>query len=115
VFEEYLFCETPACSIVYFSANGSHTFTKNEIRERVFQKESDAQDVLICYCFQHTTGELLSASDPQRSDILSDITAGTKTGQCACDLRNPQGDCCLGNIRRFLKQHPTQTMPLTHE
>jgi hypothetical protein len=115
VHEGYLFCETPTCPIVYFSASGSHTFAKNEIRERIFQKDPDAQDVLICYCFQHTTGELLSASDQQRMDILSDITTGTKTGQCACDLRNPQGDCCLGNVRRFLKQHPTQSIPLNQE
>jgi hypothetical protein len=115
VYEDYQFCESPTCPVVYFSADGSHTFIKNEIRERVFQKEPDTQDVLICYCFQHTTGELLSASDTQRSDILSDITTGTKTGQCACDLRNPQGDCCLGNIRQFLKQHPTQTVQLIRE
>jgi hypothetical protein len=36
--------------------------------------------------------------------IVDDIKAGIKAGQCACDLRNPQGTCCLGNVRAWLAQ-----------
>jgi hypothetical protein len=28
---------------------------------------------------------------------------GTRQGQYACDLRNPQGSCCLGNARRLMQ------------
>jgi hypothetical protein len=26
------------------------------------------------------------------------ITAEVKAGNCACEIRNPQGFCCLGNV-----------------
>ena len=34
-----------------------------------------------------------------RKAIIDDISTGINAGQCACDLRNPQGSCCLGNVR----------------
>lgn len=37
-----------------------------------------------------------------RYKLSADITAGIRAGQCACDLRNPQGICCLGNVRRLI-------------
>jgi hypothetical protein len=35
---------------------------------------------------------------------VDDIDTGINTGQCACDLRNPQGSCCLGNVRGLIKR-----------
>ncbi len=45
-----------------------------------------------------------SMSRTQRAAIVDDINAGIQAGQCACDLRNPQGSCCLGNVREAIKQ-----------
>ena len=45
----YLFCRTQTCPVVYFSAVGDQTFTVEQIRDRVYQKEPEAQDVpVIC-------------------------------------------------------------------
>ena len=101
---QHLFCRTPICTIVYFSADGEQTFTVDQVRERVYQKELDADDVLVCYCFHHTAGELRAASRDEQAAIVADIDTGIHAGQCACDLRNPQGSCCLGNIRGMIKQ-----------
>jgi len=46
-------------------------------------------------------GELLTGSPAERSLIIEDIQAGITAGQCACDLRNPQGTCCLGNVQKL--------------
>ena len=100
----YLFCRISTCPVVYFVANGKQTFVVQEIRERVYQKEPDAKDVLICYCFHHTVGDLRNASSEGRNVIVEDINAGITTGRCACDLRNPQGSCCLGNVRALIKR-----------
>jgi hypothetical protein len=27
-----------------------------------------------------------------------------KAGNCACEVRNPQGSCCLGNVQATVKQ-----------
>lgn len=101
---QYLFCRTQTCPVVYFSDDGERTFAIEEIRERVYQKEPEAEDVLICYCFRHTIGELRSAAREERSAIVDNINAGINAGQCACDLRNPQGSCCLGNVRGMIKR-----------
>lgn len=101
---EYLFCHTPTCAIVYFSLDGTQTFTVQEIRERVYQKEPGAHDVRVCYCFKHSVGEIHSADHATRLAILDDINAGIQADQCACDLRNPQGSCCLGNVRDLVKR-----------
>ena len=101
---EYLFCGTRTCPIVYFLADGKQTFTIEQIRERVYQKEPNADEVKVCYCFQHTVGEIRNASPATRNAILDDINAGIQADQCACDLRNPQGSCCLGNARSLIKR-----------
>lgn len=100
----YLFCRTQTCSIVYFSADGQQVFTVDQVRERIYQKEPDSDDVFVCYCFQHTVGDLRAASLEDREAIVQDINAGINAGQCACDVRNPQGSCCLGNVRSGIKR-----------
>jgi hypothetical protein len=100
---EYLFCKTQTCSVVYFSLSGEQTFTTAQIRERVYQKEPESDDVLVCYCFQHSVGAIRTASPAAHTAIVDDINTGINAGQCACDLRNPQGSCCLGNVRRLIK------------
>lgn len=99
---EYRFCRTARCPVVYFTVDGTQRFTTEQVREHVYQKEPDAPNVLVCYCFHHTVGEVLAAPNP--ATIVADITAGIQAGQCACDLRNPQGSCCLGNVRALIQQ-----------
>lgn len=100
----YLFCRTRDCSIVYFSGDGEQTFTIDQVQVRVYQKEPQTDNVFVCYCFRHTVGEIRTASPQDRATIVEDINAGIKARQCACDLRNPQGSCCLGNVREAIKQ-----------
>ncbi|HEX8990118.1 MAG TPA: hypothetical protein VF784_00440 [Anaerolineales bacterium] len=101
---EYLFCRTEDCPVVYYSADGIQTFTTEHVRERVYQKEPANEDVLVCYCFRHRVGEISRAQAEARQAILEDIDSGIRADQCACDLRNPQGSCCLGNVKALIKQ-----------
>jgi hypothetical protein len=101
----YYFCAEPDCDVVYFSEDGSQLFHTRDVREPVYQKEPNNPDVLVCYCFRHTLGDIQQElASTGTSSALEDVTAGIQAGQCACDWRNPQGDCCLGNIRRLMKQ-----------
>ena len=111
--KQYLFCRTQTCPVVYFSADGEQTFTVEQVRERVYQKEPEAQDVPVCYCFHHTVGDLRAASPQKRTAIIEDINIGINAGQCACDLRNPQGSCCLGNVRSLIKQFEKPSVATT--
>jgi hypothetical protein len=101
--DSYFFCRTRGCPVVYFNQDGRITFLTADLRERVYQKEPDSTDVPICYCFRHTVGELVNAPREERESILASIDAGIKAEECACDLRNPQGSCCLGNVTARIK------------
>lgn len=101
---EHYFCRTQSCPVVYYSADGKSIFTTSQLREHVYQKEPNTDDVFVCYCFKHTVAEIRNASPDVRASILNDINIGIQANQCACDLRNPQGSCCLGNVRGLMKQ-----------
>jgi hypothetical protein len=109
----YWFCATRDCPVVYFAADAP-AITRDQIRERVFQKEP-LGDVLVCYCFRYPVG-LLQQSDPdQCAAILAEIVAGTQHGRCACTIRNPQGSCCLGNVRGLLSRREPHDLVDTAE
>jgi hypothetical protein len=57
-------------------------------------------------------GNVRAASLEARLAIVDDINAGLNTGQCACDLRNPQGSCCLGNVRELIKRLNKSAVPI---
>ncbi|MFQ5578375.1 MAG: hypothetical protein ACE5G8_15440 [Anaerolineae bacterium] len=101
----YLFCRAAGCAVVYFSADGAQSFTKDQIRVPVHQKEPDDATVPVCYCFRHSPAsiqaELLATG---QSTVVGEINGGIKAGQCACEVRNPQGSCCLGNVGAVVKQ-----------
>ncbi len=97
---EYRFCRTPECPTVYYSADGEQQFLEHDIREQVHNKHPDDDGVYVCYCFRHTPESIKKElAKTGRSTVVATITAGTQAGQCACDIRNPQGNCCLGNVR----------------
>ena len=97
---KHFFCTTRDCSVVYFAEDRSEVFYTVDLRERVYQKEPDADDVLVCYCFFHTLGNIQNES--KKNIIVDDINEGIRRGHCACDWRNPQGTCCLGNVIKIV-------------
>ena len=97
---EYRFCSDPDCPTVYYSVDGAQTFAEADLRERVYQKHPQDAGVYVCYCFQHRVGEI--AAEGKR--ITAQINKGIENGQCACDIRNPQGSCCLGNVNALIKR-----------
>lgn len=100
---EYRFCRTPECPVVYYSEDGQQRLPEVALREVVHQKHPSDDDVFVCYCFRHTPrGIKKELIDTGESVVFASITAGIQAGQCACELRNPQGSCCLGNVRAVL-------------
>jgi len=100
----YRFCRTPDCDVVYFSATGQ-TFTTAQIRVPVHQKNPHNPDVPVCYCFQHSPASIRAEwQTTGASTVIEEINGGIQAGQCACEVRNPQGSCCLGNVSQVVKQ-----------
>ena len=99
----FQFCRSADCDVVYFHPN-SERLTKADVRVRVGLKE--AQDpVSICYCFGFTEAMVVEEiRDTGKCTIPQRITAEVKAGNCACETRNPQGSCCLGNVTAAVKK-----------
>ncbi len=100
----YFFDRTPGCEVVYFSNQADSYFAKDELRVRVGIKESESP-VPICYCFGHTAEsarkEILETG---RSTVADRITAAVQAGDCACEIKNPSGTCCLGEVNQVMSR-----------
>ena len=98
----FRFCASPNCDIVYFHPDG-HQLCKGELRVRVGLKETQ-ESAPLCYCFGFTRAMLLQElRSSGHSRIPSIISAELKSGNCGCEVRNPQGSCCLGTIAAAIK------------
>jgi Zinc binding domain len=99
----YRFCPAPDCPTVYYRADGQQVFDETDVRERIYQKHADDPHGIICYCFGFTVGDVRAEYARGRANtIVEQIQNGVQAGQCACDIRNPQGRCCLGNVRNLI-------------
>ncbi len=99
----FSFCRTATCDAVYFNDRGT-VLTKADVRERIGAKETE-DPVLLCYCFGFTEAMVRDEIGATgRCTIPQRIAAEVRTGNCACEIRNPQGSCCLGNVNSALKR-----------
>lgn len=95
------FCPTPDCPAVYFSAGGS-VLTTDDVRRPVTQK--DPVHAPVCYCFGFTPAMIRDElAVTGKSTVIERIAAEMKADFCACEIRNPQGSCCLGNVKAAVK------------
>ncbi len=99
----FLFCRTADCETVYFHADGE-TLKKTDLRVRVGLKET-LDPVPVCYCFGFTERMLLEEIQASGHTMIPQrIAAEIKAEHCACEVRNPQGSCCLGNVKAAEKR-----------
>ncbi|ELS02920.1 BFD-like (2Fe-2S) protein [Xenococcus sp. PCC 7305] len=99
----YYFCTATDCPVVYFNEEGQ-IFSTKQGKELVFQKDKGL-DVPVCYCFgwsrDRIQREIIQTS---KSSAEANIRSHIKAGRCGCEVNNPQGSCCLGNIRAIVRQ-----------
>lgn len=101
--EAYRFCANPDCDLVYFRADGAQTFARADLTVRVGVKERNSPRPL-CYCFGHSAESLREEwLRTGKSAILDAVKAEVKAGHCRCDVTNPSGACCLGDLTQELK------------
>lgn len=93
----YRFCGDPACHTVYYT-DGPQRFGQDDLKVRVFAKDAGA-DVPVCYCFGWTRARLRAAGLTATAMIRSQVQAG----RCGCEVNNPKGSCCLGDVMQMLR------------
>lgn len=102
--DSYYFDRTPECEVVYFSNETPSYFLKNDLTVRVGRKETESP-ISLCYCFGHTeesVREEIETTD--RSTVAERITAQVQAGNCSCEVKNPSGKCCLGDVNRAVSR-----------
>jgi len=94
---EYRFCPDPDCDVVYFDGNGS-LFATQDLRVPVWQKLAFGTRP-VCYCFGESEASIRAEIEASgQSDAVERIREHIAAGRCACEVRNPRGACCLGEV-----------------
>lgn len=100
----YRFCADPACDVVYFDRAADSIFRRGDLRIRVGQKETE-DPIPLCYCFDVTEADLArEIALNGETGIPAAVAAEVRAGHCACEVRNPKGTCCLGDVSKALSR-----------
>jgi hypothetical protein len=101
---QYYFCEAPDCDVVYFALDPqAPVFLRDDLLVRVGAKE-EGDPIPVCYCFGFTRKDIENEiAATGRSTVADRITAEVQAGNCACEVKNPSGKCCLGNVTRIVR------------
>jgi bacterioferritin-associated ferredoxin len=92
---------------VYYGGDGTQ-FRKDQIRVRVGLKETE-DPVQVCYCFGVTERMIREEiRRTGRSTASARIRSEVKAGKCRCEVENPSGRCCLGEVIRAEKRSETE-------
>jgi hypothetical protein len=107
--ERYRFCKTATCDVAYFGEREHRTFHRADVRVPIFQKSTEPSR-LVCYCFEHKVNDIEDDVGRTGASFIPDaIGQKCKAGLDRCEEMNPQGSCCLGNVRQVMKQAATPT------
>ena len=99
---EYKLCHNWDCPVVYYAAEIS--IERNELRVPVNFKEKSYEGP-VCYCFNHTIASIRGEIESRGHSTASEkIAREVKAGRCACEVKNPAGTCCLGDVLRAVQQ-----------
>lgn len=104
----YRFCSNAACDVVYFGDAGDR-FDTEDVRMPVWQKEA-AGARLLCYCFGETEADIRrQVLQNARAEVVDRIRDHIAAERCACEIRNPRGACCLGDVIAAVKRIEAET------
>ena len=106
---EYYFCEAADCDVVYFAFDSqAPLFRRADLLVRVGSKETE-DPIPVCYCFGFTREDIQKEiTETGDSTVANRISAEVKAGNCACEVKNPSGKCCLGDVTRIVKDKLSQ-------
>ncbi|MCH1627421.1 putative iron-sulfur cluster-binding metallochaperone [Ferdinandcohnia quinoae] len=99
----HYFCSTKDCNVVYFDIDNKMYLT-TEIKVSVYQKDSTSV-VPVCYCFNWTKEKIKRyIEEGLNPNPVEHIRENINENRCGCEVNNPQGSCCLGNVTGYIKE-----------
>ncbi|MCH7763373.1 MAG: hypothetical protein IIB95_06475 [Candidatus Marinimicrobia bacterium] len=96
-------CLNPDDATVYYFSNLDFIVNQDDVVTDIgFKTNSNTKTV--CYCFRHTKHDIIDDYLKHgKSNIENDVRQKVKDKQCTCEVSNPKGKCCLGDIRTVIK------------
>lgn len=90
----YCYCPSKDCATAYFSDTG------NFIPKHHLTTYQDIQNDKLCFCFDIKASDYLKALSINNAEAIKNfVIRRTKSGECACEIRNPSGQCCLAKFK----------------
>jgi hypothetical protein len=99
--QEFRLCRDAECEVVYFGSAGTRLTVDDLSVHPGFKNGGDG---LICYCFLHYEKDVrqdLTATG--NTELFESIKGEVQAGNCACEVRNPSGKCCLGEVQAAIR------------
>jgi hypothetical protein len=97
------FCAGPECGVVYFSDDGQ-VFRTADVRVAVWEKQPPGART-VCYCFGENEADMRREIERDgRTAAVERVRAHIAARRCACEVRNPRGACCLGDVMAAVKR-----------
>ena len=98
--DTYYFCPTKDCLIGYFS------IARNSVHKQHLRTYQNIQKDTLCYCFDIDATDYLTALSANHAETITNfVIQRTKLGECACEIRNPSGQCCLAKFKHLEKEY----------
>ena len=99
----FYFCPSEVCDTVYFSDAGQ-VFRTVDVAVRVWQKQPSG-DRTFCYCFGENESAMRSELESSgRIAAIDRVRHHIAERRCACEIRNPRGVCCLGDLTAAVRE-----------
>jgi len=94
----FWFCDTPECAVAFYPPGCGAPVFVSELPVPTGVKAPFSDTAPLCHCFGITRGEVVAraASDHPAS---AEVAERMKSEGCACAIKNPTGQCCLGDVR----------------
>ena len=97
-------CTNPDDPTLYFFPGDTPSLDRDDVTVRVGFKVAEAPQP-VCYCFEHTREDIQREyRQLGESHIESSIREKVTAGQCSCEVKNPTGRCCLGDVRAAYRE-----------
>ncbi len=92
----YYFCPAKDCPTAYFSITG------NSIPKQQLTTYQAIKNDKLCFCFDINASDYLTALSTNNAEAIKNfVIQRTKSGECACEIRNPSGQCCLSKFKGY--------------
>ena len=100
--QDFRLCRDSECPVVYYGSMGAVLTVEDLSVQPGFKSGSDG---LVCYCFLHRSADITRQLEATgQTDIFESIQREVAAGNCSCEVRNPSGKCCLGEVQETTRR-----------